>query len=145
MSGSRSTELNEILDGSPSRFAFRMLRNLLDTWPDHTDRDEAIRRAEAASGAMAGADAQHVSAGSNREMSALLRRPSWSLVRSLEWVPLGDATTLQVVADLASDPNAEDLRRLLLVYPSDEVLRGLRLRTCFPTMTRQRAKAARRK
>jgi hypothetical protein len=133
MSDSRSSELNEILEGRPSRFAFRVLRTLLDTWPEHTDRDEAIRQAEAAL-AQWPARTRHVSAGSNREMSALLRQPSWRLVRSLQWVPLGDATTLQVVADLASDPNAEYLRRLLLGFPSDEVLQGLRLRTCFPKL-----------
>jgi hypothetical protein len=80
---------------------------------------------------MAGEDAPR-SAENIREKSALLRRPSWSLVGSLQWAPLGDATTLQVVKDLASDPNAEHLRRLFLHFPSDEVLGGLRLRTCLP-------------
>ena len=50
MSDSRMTELNEILGGRPSRFAFRVLRTLLDTWPEQTGRDEAIRLAEAAFG-----------------------------------------------------------------------------------------------
>jgi hypothetical protein len=130
MSDSRSTELNEILEGRPSRFAFRVLRTLLDTWPEHTGRGVAIRQAEAAL-AQWPARTRHVSAGSTREMSALLRQPSWSLVRSLKWVPLGDATTLQAVADLASDPNAKHLRRLLVDCASDEVLRELRLRTGF--------------
>lgn len=125
------TELNEILEGSPSRFAFRMLRALLDTWPEETGRDEAIRLAESALGRWP-ARTRHVSAGNNRRMSAILGRPSWSLVRSLRWAPLGDATTLHVVTDVTSDPNAEHLRRLFLDYPSDEILGRLRLRACFP-------------
>jgi hypothetical protein len=47
MSGSRSIELNEILEGRPSRLAFRLLRTLVDSWPDESERGEAIRRAEA--------------------------------------------------------------------------------------------------
>jgi hypothetical protein len=133
MSDSRSSELNDILNGRPSGFAFRVLRALLDAWPDPIERDDLIRRARVPLERWP-AKTRHVWVRSNGEMSALLRQPSWSLVRSVRWVPLGDASTLNVVANLGSDPNAKHLRRLFLEYPSDEVLRGLHLPTCFPNL-----------
>ena len=77
---------------------------------------------------------RHVSANCNQQVLALLRQPSWRLVRSLAWVTDDDATTRQLLADLASDPNARHLRRLLLDPLSDEPLKGPRLLTCFPNL-----------
>lgn len=135
MTDTRLPEITDILEGRPSRFAFQVLRALLDTWPDAAGRDNVIRRAGSAlvrSGWPA--RTRYLSVWSNAEMSANLCRPSSILVRTLRWVPDEDTRTHQVVDDLASSPVAQRLRSLVLDHPSDEVLHQLALRACFPNL-----------
>ena len=131
MSDSRMTELNEILGGRPSRFAFRVLRRSWILGPSRPAETRPSGWQKRRLGRWP-ARTRHVAANCNRQIFALLRQPSWRLVRSLYWVPDDDATTRQLLTDLVSDPNAKYLRRLLLDPISDEVLRRSRLRTCFP-------------
>ncbi len=69
MCNQRSTELNELLKGRPSRFAFRSLRTLLNSWPEDAGRDEAMRSAGAALAPWP-APMRHVSAHYNRGLSS---------------------------------------------------------------------------
>jgi len=138
MSDFRSAEIEGILQGPPSRFAFRLLRALLDAWPDHAARDEAIRRAVRALERWP-ARTRHVEVRYGEAMSALLSRPSWPLARSLRWTAMASSDDEEIgraIADLASDPNSRHLRRLALENPDDEVLQQLPMPTCFPNLVR---------
>jgi len=138
MSDSRLAEIEEILQGPPSRFAFRLLRALIDDCPDHNARDTVIRGAERVLKRWP-ARTRHVEARYGGPMSALLRSPSWPLARSLRWTAMAGSDGEEIsraIADLASDPHSRHLLRLMLENPDDEVLQLLPMPTCFPNLVR---------
>ncbi len=133
-----SAEIRQILGEPPSRFAFRLLCTLIDDCHDPVDQFRAIDEAQRVLDRWP-AWTRHVSIQNCGQMTSLLRRPSWPLVRSLYWTAIaesGDLSIGQVTAELASDLNAVRLRRLDLDIPDDEVLLGIDLPARFPDLRR---------
>lgn len=133
-----SAEIRQILGEPPSRFAFRLLCTLIDDCHDPVDQSRAIDEAQRVLNRWP-AWTRHVSIQNCGQMTPLLRRPSWPLVRSLYWTAIAESADVcvdRVTAELASDPNAVHLRRLDLDLSDDEVLLGLALPTKFPNLRR---------